>query len=38
MSRCETVLDSADSPDTAVRTSGGESLKVSEIVSKLLAS
>lgn len=37
-SRSETVLDSAERPVAAFRTSGGESLNVSEIVSKLLAS
>lgn len=37
-SRCETVRDSAERPVAAFFTSGGESLKVSEIVSKLFAS
>ncbi len=37
-SRSETVRERAESPFAALRTWGGESLKVAEIVSKLLAS
>lgn len=37
-SRWETVRERAESPSAALRTWGGESLKVAEMVSKLLAS